>query len=62
VYEETLDTQPALRLPSLGAPIDRTPSGAAAFSSEAGVDASFDWGGLLGSVAQTALPILASAL
>jgi hypothetical protein len=35
-------------LPPQAAPIDRTPAGAAAFSSQAGADASFDWGSLVG--------------
>jgi hypothetical protein len=56
------ENQPGLRVPLQRAPIDRTPAGEAAFVSEAGVDASFDWGGLLGTVAQTALPLIAGAL
>jgi hypothetical protein len=62
MYDESMDYQPGLRLPLQAAPIDRTPTGAAAFSSEAGVNASFDWGGLLSSVAGAALPMLASAI
>lgn len=61
-YETRSDSEVTLRVPFQAAPVDRTPAGAAAFGSEAGVDASFDWGGLLGSVAQAALPALAAAL
>src|SRR5271166_3306020 len=36
-------------LPPQAAPIDRTPAGAATCKSQAGVDASFDWGSLIGT-------------
>jgi len=55
MYEATMEQQSGLRIPLQAAPIDRSPAGAAAFSSEAGVDASIDWGNILGTVAQ-ALP------
>jgi hypothetical protein len=44
-------------LPPQAAPIDRTPAGAAAFSSRAGVNASFDWGSLFAPS-----PIIASTV
>jgi hypothetical protein len=44
-----------LYVPLQAAPIDRSPQGAAAFGSEAGVDASIDWGSVAGTVLQ-ALP------
>jgi hypothetical protein len=54
MYETTMEVQPGLRIPLQAAPIDRSPAGAAAFGSEAGVDASIDWGAL----AQQAIPLL----
>jgi hypothetical protein len=62
MYDDSMEYEPTLRLPRQSAPIDRTPTGAAAFTSEAGVDASFDWGGLIGQAAQTFLPMLAGAI
>jgi hypothetical protein len=49
---------PHRRLPIQAVPIDRSSTGAAALASEAGVEASFDWGGL----AQQLLPIAATTL
>jgi hypothetical protein len=48
-------------LPPQAAPIDRTPSGAAAFANNAGVDASGFWD-VLGSVAKTVAPVALPAL
>lgn len=62
MYDDSMEYEPTLRLPRQAAPIDRTPAGSAAFSSEAGVDASFDWGGLLSSVVGAAAPALLSAI
>ncbi len=49
------------KLPIQSAPVVRTASGAAV-SGQSGVDPSFDWGGLLGSIAKVGLPILGGAL
>lgn len=51
----------ASMLPPQAAPIDRTPSGAAAFANNAGVDASGFWD-VLGSVAKTVAPVALPAL
>ena len=50
----------SLRLPMQVAPIDRTPSGAALSGS--GVEASQDWGAILGQAAQSLLPAAIGAL
>lgn len=42
-----MSTSTPSMLPLQTAPIDRTPAGAAAFSSETGAEASFDWGSLI---------------
>lgn len=47
MYETTMDEQSSSRIPIQAAPIDRSPSGAAAFGVEAGVNASQDWGSIL---------------
>lgn len=42
MYETTMNDHSTLMIPLQAAPVDRTPPGAAAFMSEAGVEAS-DW-------------------
>lgn len=49
----------SLRLPLQAAPIDRSPSAAALSGS--GVEASFDFGGLLNSIVNTVGPTIAQA-
>jgi hypothetical protein len=58
VYETTMNDHSTLMIPLQAAPIDRTPVGAAAFNSEAGVDASIDWGSVGSSLLQAAPGIL----
>jgi hypothetical protein len=58
VYETTMNDHSTLMIPLQAAPVDRTPAGAAAFSSEAGVDASIDWGAIGNTLLQAAPGVL----
>lgn len=50
----------SLRLPTQAAPIDRSASAAAL--NDSGVEASQDWGAILGQAASTLLPVALNAL
>ena len=46
MYDTTMNDYSTLMIPLQAEPIDRTPAGAAAFTSETGVEASDIWGDL----------------